>query len=80
MQPQRASEVPLRDSTITLQCMAAGNGSLKYYWERKNSGRWVTVNNNNRTYIITGTSGQYRCNVTNEAGSVLSPVITVYGM
>ena len=60
--------------------MAAGDGSLKYYWERKDAGNWVTVNNDSRiSYIITGTTGQYRCNVTNEVGSVLSPVITVYG-
>ena len=78
--PQRTSEVALRSLTITLQCRAVGDGSLKYYWERKNSGNWVIVNNNNSVpYIITGTTGQYRCNVTNEVGSVISPVITVYG-
>ena len=81
IQPQRVKEVPLKHLTITLQCRATGNGSLNYYWERKDSGNWVTVNNNNNriSYFITGTSGQYRCNVTNEVGSVLSPVITIYG-
>ena len=73
-------EVPLRSSTVTLQCIATGDGLLKYYWERKDSGNWVTVNNSTReSYIITGTIGKYRCNVTNEVESALSPVITVYG-
>ena len=79
IQPQRASEVPLRSSTVTLQCTATGDGSLKYYWERNDSGNWITVGNNNRTSYTTNTTGQYRCNVTNEVGSVISPVITVYG-
>ena len=79
IQPQRASEVPLRSSTVTLHCRATGNGSLKYYWERNDSGNWITVDNNNRTSYTIGTTGQYRCNVTNEVGSVVSPVITVYG-
>ena len=81
IQPQHASVVPLNisTSTVTLQCTATGNGSLNYYWERNDSGNWITVDNNNRTSYTTGTTGQYRCNVTNEVGSVVSPVITVYG-
>ena len=82
IQPQCAAEVPLRSSTVTLYCSAAGNGSLKYYWERKDSGNWVTDKNSTSWtpyIIIIGTTGQYRCNVTNEVGSVLSPVITIYG-
>ena len=80
IQPQHANEVPLTPaSTITLHCRATGDGSLKYYWERNDSGNWITVNNNSRTSYTTGATGQYRCNVTNKAGSVVSPVITVYG-
>ena len=79
IQPQHASEVPLRSSTVTLNCTATGDGSLIYYWERNDSGNWITVDNNNRTLYTTVTTGQYRCNVTNEVGSVVSPVITVYG-
>ena len=79
-QPSHANQLPLsRNSTITLHCRATGDGSLKYYWERNDSGNWITVDNNNRTSYTTGTTGQYRCNVTNEVGSVVSPVITVYG-
>ena len=80
IQPQHASKVPLRSTTtVTLNCTATGDGSLKYYWERNDSGNWITVDNNNRTSYTTETTGQYRCNVTNEVGSVVSPVITVYG-
>ena len=81
IQPQHANEIPLRPaSTITLQCRATGDGSLKYYWERNHLGYWITVDNNNRTSYTTGTNGQYRCNVTNEVGSVVSPVFTIYGI
>ena len=80
LQPQHASEIPLRPaSTVTLHCTATGDGSLIYYWQRNDSGNWITVDNNNRTSYTTGTIGQYRCNVTNEVGSVVSPVIIVYG-
>ena len=79
IQPEHASEVPLRSSTITLECRATGDGSLKYDWEKNDSGNWITVDNDNRASYTTRTTGQYRCNVTNEDGSVVSPVITVYG-
>ena len=68
--------VPLN---VTLQCRASGEGLLHYYWAKENSGNWITVNSNNMTLHMVTTSGQYRCNVTNEVGSVVSPVITVYG-
>ena len=48
-----------------------------YYWERKFSENWIAVDSNNN--YATNTTGQYRCNVTNEVGSVVSPVITIYG-
>ena len=79
IQPQHAIKVPLRSSTVILHCKATGDGSLIYYWERNDSGNWITVDNNNRTSYTTINTGQYRCNVTNEVGSVGSPVITVYG-
>ena len=78
-QPQHAREVPLNTSTVTLQCRATGDGSLIYYWERNDSGSWITVDSNNMRSYTTNATGQYRCNVTNDAGSVVSPVITVYG-
>ena len=79
-QPKRNNQIPLRSgSNVTVECRAAGNGSLTYYWERNDTGNWITIDNNNMTSYITRTSGQSRCNATNEAGSVLSPVITIYG-
>ena len=46
---------------------------------REDSNKWITIDSTNKTSYITTTTGQYRCNVTNEAGSAISPVITVYG-
>ena len=37
------------------------------------SGIQITVDNNNRTSYTTRTTGQYRCNMTNEVESVTSP-------
>ena len=72
--------MPLREgSSYTISCRAAGYGSLTYYWEKKESEKWITVDSTNKTSYKTTTTGQYRCNVTNEAGSVVSPVITVHG-
>ena len=70
------------DSRVTLHCTASGYGSLIIYWENRISENhnWFTINHAvNRTSYTTGETKQYRCNVTNEAGSVVSPVITVYG-
>ena len=52
-----------------------------YYWEEKKSDKWITVDSTNIhvTSYATSTTGQYRCNVTNEVGSVVSSVVTVYG-
>ena len=70
----------MRNSHVTLQCIATWDGgSLIHYWEKKVSENWIAVDSNNRTSYTTNTTGQYRCNVTNEVGSVISPVITVYG-
>ena len=35
-QPQNSIQIPLKEISVTLQCMASGEGSLKYYWEQKN--------------------------------------------
>ena len=70
-------KVPLNGSNVTLQCGATGEGLLNYYWEKEDSGNWITINN--MTSYSATISGRYRCNVSNEVGSVVSPVITVYG-
>ena len=77
--------MPVRKrSTVTLHCTASGYGSLTYYWERRFSEdhNWFTIDKINNMTSFTASRkslGQYRCNVTNEAGSTISPVFTVYG-
>ena len=67
-------------------CRASGLGMLLYSWERSSGSGWTTVSNDNTTSYTTNavlTSGQYmyRCNVSNEAGSVVSnsATVNVYG-
>ena len=81
-QTEDDNKIPVRKSSrIILNCTASGYGSLTYYWERRISENheWFTLSHviNKTSFYVT--TGQYRCNVTNEAGSVLSPVFTVYG-
>ena len=72
---------------ITLMCRASGLGTLVYSWERISSGsNWTTVSNDSTTSYTTDTTltiGEYmyRCNVSNEAGSVVSnsATVNVYG-
>ena len=79
-QPQHKNNVPLKEGlSYTVSCRAAGYGSLTYYWEKKVSEKWINVDSNNKTSYKTTNTGQYRCNVTNKAGSVTSPVYNVYG-
>ena len=80
-QPEHDNKKPVRGSRVTLHCKASGYGSLIYYWERRISEnhKWFTIDHLiNKISHTTGQTGQYRCNVTNEAGSVVSPVITAY--
>ena len=70
-----------------LMCRAVGLGTLVYSWERRSSGSsWTTVSNDTTTSYTTDTTltiGEYmyRCNVSNEAGSVVSnsTTVNVYG-
>ena len=77
-------DVPLGRS-ITLMCGASGLGTLVYSWERSSGSSWTTVSNDNTSYTTntTLTIGEYmyRCNVSNEAGSVVSnsATVNVYG-
>ena len=72
---------------ITLMCRASGLGTLVYSLERSSSdSNWTTVSNDNTTSYTTDTTltiGEYmyRCNVSNEAGSVVSnsATVNVYG-
>ena len=62
--------------SYTLKCNATGPGTLVYSWERKTGRKWTTVSRHTKSYI-TSSPGQYRCRVTNEAGSIVSEIATV---
>ena len=78
----KGDKVPVGGSTI-LMCRTSGLGVLTYSWLRKTTGSsWTTVSNENTTSYTTDTTlaiGQYkyRCRVSNDAGLVVSNVVTV---
>ena len=68
--------------SVTLDCEGTSRGSITYHWETSNinGGQWMNISNSNtRRFIITNLeqSQQYRCVVSNEAGSTRSDVATV---
>jgi len=78
-------DVPVKNG-FTLMCASVGVGVLMYSWERSSGSSWTTVSNDNMTSYTTNTTltiGEYmyRCNVSNEAGSVVSnsATVNVYG-
>ena len=74
--------IPL-GTNVVLQCEASGKGSLVYSWVSMQTGRgWTVIDNSNTTTYTTSVTGLYRCNVRNEAGSVVSTAaaVEVYGM
>ena len=67
--------------SVTLNCEGTGRGSITYQWETSNinGGQWMNISNSNSEHLV-GTleqSQQYRCMVSNEAGSIRSNVATV---
>ena len=76
------SDTPM-GRNFTMMCRAGGLGTLLYSWERRSSGSsWTTVSNDNATSYTTDTTltigeHMYRCNVSNEAGSIESKSATV---
>ena len=68
--------------SVTLNCEGTGRGSITYQWETSNinGGQWMNISNSNSSTLVVGTleqSQQYRCVVSNEAGSTRSNVATV---
>ena len=68
--------------SVTLNCEGTGRGSITYQWETSNinGGQWRSFSNSNSKTLVVGTleqSQQYRCVVSNEAGSTRSNVATV---
>ena len=68
--------------SVTLDCEGTGRGSITYQWETSNinGGQWMNISNSNSKTLVVGNleqSQQYRCVVSNEAGSTRSNVATV---
>ena len=68
--------------SVILNCKGIGKGPIIYQWESRtiNGRRWMNVrNSNNQNPVVMNSeqSQQYRCVVSNEAGSTRSNVATV---
>ena len=68
--------------SVTLDCEGTGIGSITYQWETSdiNGGQWMNIGDSNSTTLVVRDleqSQQYRCVVSNEAGSTRSNVATV---
>ena len=77
-----ASQLTNVSISVTLDCEGTGRGSITYQWETSNiNGRqWMTISNIQSKTLVLGIleqSQQYRCVVSNEAGSTRSNVATV---
>ena len=77
-----ASQLTNISISVILDCEGTGRGSITYQWETSNfnGGQWMKISNSNSKTFIVGTleqSQQYRCVVSNEAGSIRSNVATV---
>ena len=77
-----ASQLTNVSIIVTLDCKGTGRGSITYQWETSdiNRGQWMTISNIQNKTLVVGTleqSQQYRCIVSNEAGSTRSNVATV---
>ena len=66
--------------SVTLDCEGTGRGSITYHWETRNinGGQWMNISNS-KTLVVRNLeqSQQYRCVVSNEAGSTRSNVATI---
>ena len=68
--------------TIVLKCEGTGRGSIIYHWETSkiNEGQWMNISDSDSRRLDVSNleqSQQYRCVVSNEAGSTRSDVATV---
>jgi len=75
------SQLTTVSKSVTLNCEGTGRGSIAYQWQiGNNRGRWKDINHSNsRNYVINSIkmSQNYRCVVSNEAGSAQSDIATV---
>ena len=77
-----ASQLITVSMNVTLDCEGTGRKPLNYQWETSNinGGQWMIISIANGKTLVVGTleqSQQYRCVVSNEAGSNRSNVATV---
>ena len=75
-----ASQLTTVSMNVTLNCEGTGRGSITYQWETNNinGGQWMNTSNDKTLVVATlEQSQQYRCVVSNEAGSTRSNVATV---
>ena len=77
-----ASQLTTVSVKITLQCRGNGRGSITYQWETINitGGQWINISHSNsKRFAVRNLeqSQQYRCVVSNEAGSTRSDVATI---
>ena len=77
-----ASQLTNFSLIVTLECEGTGRGSITYQWETSdiNGGQWMNISNyNHRRFVVRnlGESQQYRCIVSNEAGSSRSDIATI---
>ena len=77
-----ASQLTNVSISVTLDCEGTGRGSITYQWETSNinGGQWTIISSSNNSTFVVGTleqSQQYRCVVSNEAGSTRSNVATI---
>ena len=67
--------------SVTLDCEGTGRGSITYHWETSNinGGQWMNISRGRKNFVVRNLeqSQQYRCVVSNEAGSTRSDVATV---
>ena len=76
------SQLMAVNMNITLNCEGNGEGVIEYQWETRdiNGKRWVIISDSNVKMLIVSNfeqSQQYRCVVSNEAGSTRSDVATI---
>ena len=65
--------------SVTLDCEGTGEGMITYNWEtnKTNGGQWINISNSKTLVVSLEQSQQYRCVVSNEAGSTRSDVATI---
>ena len=77
-----ASQLTTVNVKVTLQCKGIGRGSITYQWETSdiNERQWMTFSHSNNKRLVVKSleqSQQYRCVVSNEAGSTRSDIAII---